>query len=247
MELEKLSINGKYLFLAYDHGLEHGPVEFGDRTCDPNFILELALRSGYTAVILQKGIAEKYWIGGYKKLPLILKLNGKTNLYKGEVYSPQLCSVAYAKKLGASAVGYTIYIGSEYEHKMTKEFGAIVEEAHSLGLSAIAWIYPRGKAVENDTSPEIIAYAARAGLELGADMVKIKYSGSRESFAAAVKAAGRTKVVLSGGPWTEEDQFINVVKDVMVAGAVGVAVGRNIWQNKDPYAITDKLKKIVFS
>lgn len=246
--LEKLSIKGKYLFLAYDHGLEHGPEGFHERSLDPAFILDIALQGRYNAVVLQKGIAEKYWTDSkYRKVPLILKLNGKTNIYQGEPYSPQLCSVTYAKSLGASAVGYTIYLGSEYEYKMIKEFGAIAEEAHSLGLPAIAWMYPRGKAVENDTAPEIIAYAARAGLELGADMVKIKYSGSRETFAKAVNAAGRAKVVLSGGPLVSEEEFLNIVKEVMAAGAAGVAVGRNVWQNEDPLSITRRLKEIIFS
>ncbi len=243
--LEKISTNGKYLFLAYDHGLEHGPRDFDERSFDPNFILDIALKGGYNAVVLQKGVAEKYW-SPQKKVPLILKLNGKTGLAKGEPYSPQVSSVKYAKELGASAVGYTIYIGSECEYKMTKEFGIIVEEAHSAGLPVIAWMYPRGKAIENDTAPDIINYAARAGLELGADMIKIKYSGSKESFAKAVKMAGLAKVVLSGGEVSTDEEFLRMVQNAMAAGAVGVAAGRNIWQNNDPLGMSEKLKTNIF-
>lgn len=246
--LEKLSTGGKYLFLAYDHGFEHGPTDFNERSIDPTFILELALTGGYNAIVLHKGIAEKYWANSvYCKVPLILKLNGKTNLYKGEPYSPQICSVKYAKDLGASAVGYTIYIGSEHECKMTKEFGFIVEEAHAFGLPVVAWMYPRGKAIENDTAPDIIAYASRVGLEVGADMVKIKYSGSQESFSKAVMVAGKTKVILSGGPFVGDEEFLNIVKCVMAAGAAGVAVGRNVWQNENPLHMTQKLKEVIFS
>jgi class I fructose-bisphosphate aldolase len=109
-------------------------------------------------------------------------------------------------------------------------------------------MYPRGAAVADDDSPEITAYAARVGLELGADIVKIKYSGSTEAFRRAVEAAGRTRVVLSGGAKTEKpEDFYTVVRSVIDAGASGVAVGRNVWQAEDPLAVTEQLKKIVFT
>lgn len=246
--LEKISTRGKYLFLAYDHGLEHGPEDFNEKTINPDYILEIAQKGAYNGIILQKGIAEKYYLNSSvsRKVPLILKLNGKTNLGKGEPYSPQECSVAFAKKLGAKAVGYTIYLGSKKEDKMVAEFGKIVEEARKIKLPVIAWIYPRGEDIKNEESPEIIAYAARAGLELGADMVKIKYSGSKESFAWAVKAAGKTKVVLAGGPKVSDEEFLQIVEDVMGAGAVGLAVGRNVWQNSDPFGFSEKLKKVIY-
>lgn len=244
--LEKISTNGRYLFLAYDQGLEHGATDFNEKNVDPNYILEIASKGKYNGIVLQKGVAEKYYFPYRNKIPLILKLNGKTNLWKEEAYSPQECSVAFAKGLGAKVVGYTLYLGSEYEYKMVQEFGQIVEEAHKSKLPVIAWIYPRGKYIKNDQSPEIVAYAARAGLELGADMVKIKYSGSKESFARAVKAAGKTKVVLSGGPKVSEEEFLKIVRDIMGAEAVGVAVGRNVWQHQNPLDITEKLKQIIF-
>ena len=246
--LEKISTKNRYLFLAYDHGMEHGPADLDEKSIDPNYILEIAKLGGYNAVIFQKGVAEKYYKNSpfSKKVPLIVKLNGKSNLAKAEPYSPQECSVAFAKELGAIAVGYTIYLGSRKEYKMFQAFGKIVEEARKLGLPAIAWVYPRGSDIENDASPEITAYAARIGLELGADMVKIKYSGSKESFAWAVKAAGKTKVVLSGGPKVSDEEFLDIVKNVMEAGGAGVAVGRNVWQHQDPLLMTQKLKEIIF-
>lgn len=246
--IERLSTNSKYLFLAYDHGLEHGPGDFMGQSADPNAILDIALRGGYSAVVLQKGIAEKYWKDSSyeKKVPLILKLNGRTNLWKGEPFSPQVCSVEFAKSLGAQAVGYTVYLGSEFEYKMTREFGRIAEEAHRFHLPVIGWMYPRGKSIENDKDPRLVAYAARAGLELGADMVKIKYSGSSDTFKMAVRAAGKAKVVLSGGTKLGQEEFLKIIEEVMKAGAAGVAVGRNVWQNENPLDITEKIKKIVF-
>lgn len=246
--LSKITTNGKALYLAYDQGLEHGPSEFNEQNIDPNYILNIAVGGGYNAVILHKGIAEKYYTGTEfeSKIPLILKLNGKTNLYKGEAFSPQICEVDEALKLGASAVGYTIYAGSKYEGQMFKEFAKIVNDAHAHQIPAIAWIYPRGKYIKNDTDPEIVAYAARIGLEIGADIIKIKYSGSKTNFRFAVQSAGKTRVVLSGGPKVAEEKFLKIVDDVMSVGAIGIAVGRNVWQCKRPLEISKKLKKIIF-
>lgn len=248
IDLSKITKNGKAMYLAYDQGLEHGPTDFNSRNVDPEFILDLAVKGGFTTVILQKGTAGKYYSdSGYrKKIPLILKLNGKTSLYKGEAYSSQVCGVDEAIKIGASAVGYTIYAGSEFESKMFEEFGKIAREAHDRKIPAIAWVYPRGKDIVNDTTKEIVAYAARVALELGADIAKIKYSGSLENFKWAVQAGGKTKIVLSGGPKVSDEEFLDVVKNVMTAGAIGVAVGRNVWQNPAPLAIAEKIREIIF-
>jgi len=130
---------------------------------------------------------------------------------------------------------------------MLEEFGQVEEEAHEEGLPAIAWIYPRGEAVKNDTAPEIVAYAARAGLEMGADAVKIKYTGATDSFRWAVRAAGLAKVFMSGGPKAPTDEsFLTQVKGAMDAGATGLAVGRNVWQNAEPLRIAASLSDIIF-
>jgi fructose-bisphosphate aldolase, class I len=237
---------GKGILLAYDQGFEHGPsTDFNEKNVDPNYILETARNGGFTGIVLQKGVAEKYYDG---KIPLIIKLNGKTSLPRGEPLSTQLCSVEYAVNLGAKGVGYTIYMGSAHENVMIKEFGKIQEEAHLAGIPAIAWIYPRGEAIKNDTAPEIVAYAARLGLEIGADAAKIKYSGDVESFRWAVKSAGRTKIFMSGGPKAPtEEAFLSQVKGVIDAGATGLAVGRNVWQHAEPLKMANALKEIIFN
>ena len=236
---------GKSMLLAYDQGLEHGPSkDFDDRNVDPAFIMEVAAKGGFNGIVFQKGVAERFYDG---KVPLILKLNGKSNLPKGEPVSRQVCSVEQAVSLGAKGVGYTIYLGSEHEHEMLSEFGTIQEQAHERGLPAIAWIYPRGAAVQNDTSKEVVAYAARAGLELGADAVKIKYTGDPQTFSWAVKSAAGVKVFMSGGPKAPtDDDFLKQVAGVLEAGGTGVAVGRNVWQNQDPLSMAGKLRKVVF-
>lgn len=235
----------KRLYLAYDQGMEHGLSDFDYRNMDPLFIINIA-KHGYSGLIVQKGIAEKYGREIKKaRIPLIIKLNGKTNIVKGEPLSRQICSVKEAKKLGAFAVGYTIYLGSEYEGIMLHEFSEIEREAHSLGLQAIAWIYPKGKSTEGRSKDELMEYSARVGLEIGADVVKLKYSGNPSALKKAVRAAGRTEIVISGGEKTTESKFLKTARDVMACGVSGMAVGRNVWEAKDPIALTKKLKRIV--
>lgn len=249
IKLNKILKKGKALYLSYDQGLEHGPEsDFNDKNVDPLYILDIAKKGKYQGVVFQKGIAEKYQKEIKKsKVPLILKLNGKTRLYKGEPYSAPLGTVEEAVKLGASAIGYTLYIGSAYEARMFRDFERIEKQAHSKGFPVITWIYPRGKAVKNDTSREMMAYAARTGLELGADIVKMKWNGKVNDLKWAVKSAGRTKVVISGGSKKSEDVFLKEVKNVMASGSIGLAIGRNVWQHSKPLEITKKIQKIVFN
>ncbi|MFC1951528.1 class I fructose-bisphosphate aldolase [Chloroflexota bacterium] len=270
---ERIMPDGKVMILAYDQGLEHGPRDFLKYPESGNFeyILDIAKRGNFTGIVLHAGLAEKYETEiRDSNVPLILKLNGTSELYTGEdPYSPQLYSVEDAVGLGATAVGYTVYSGSKYEDKMQEELSKIIREAHSKGIPVIGWMYPRGKSLfdrtsasktlkialeeqENtnlaiDQTPSIVAYGARIGLELGADIVKVKYTGSPESFRWVVHSARPTKVVMSGGPMTKTDEeFLSMVKDVLTAGAVGIAVGRNIWQRKEPLIISGKIHQIIF-
>lgn len=249
INFNKISVKnkkGKFFFLAYDQGMEHGPVDFNDDNVDPKFIIELARKGGFSGVVFQKGIAEKYQAEIKKsKVPLILKLNGKTSLVKGDPISPQICNVDEAIKLGASAVGYTIYIGSIHEKEMFREFEKIQREAHKKGLPVISWVYPRGKGVKGKSEKELMAYAARVGLELGADIIKIHPVGIKKDLKWAVKAAGKSKLVAAGGMKKSEKELLNQIKDYMDSGFSGLAVGRNIWQSKNPLEIASKIKKIV--
>ena len=242
-KLNKLFTLGKTLILAYDQGLEHGPTDFNDKNVDPQYIIDIANKGKYTAVVFQKGIAEKYDAG---KTPLIIKLNGKTRLLKGEPYSPTLCTVKEAMALGAAAVGYTIYIGSAYEARMFSDFENIERDAHAVGLPVVVWMYPRGKSVKHELARDTLAYAARVSLELGADIVKMKYNGNPHDLAWIVKSAGKTKVVIAGGSRALPSKLLKDTFDIMASGAVGLAIGRNVWQYPDPLKMTKALKAIIF-
>jgi len=249
IDLSKITKDGKALFLAYDQGMEHGPLDFDDDNADPEYILDIGLKGMFTGVIFQKGIAEKYYKEEYKdRLPLIIKLNGKTNLIDDpDPYSPQICSVKEAIEIGASAVGYTIYVGSSHEAEMFKEFANIEQEAHASGIPVVGWMYLKGSGVEGKDIRDLTAYAARLGLEMGADIIKIKHPGTDEALRWAIENAGKTKVVVSGGTKENEEEFINMVQSSMDSGATGMAVGRNIWQADKPLDVAEKIQKIIWT
>ncbi len=232
------------VFLAYDHGLEHGPTDFNDKNVSPKYIIDLAEKADVDALILLKGSARNYY-NKNSSIPLVVKLNSKTRLYEGEPFSTQNTSVTEAVKMGASAVGYTIYFGSKYEKFMVKEFGKIEEEAHSVGIPVIMWSYPRGTAVKDDETPEIVAYAARAAFELGADIVKLKYPNNDSNLEWIAKSGDKTKVFLAGGKKLDDENIEDHVKKAIKSGFSGVAVGRNIWQSDDPVDRIKRLKEIV--
>lgn len=246
IRIEKLLRDEKALFLAYDQGLEHGPIDFDIHNIDPNYLLHIATHGGFNGVILLKGMAEKYHENYIKKVPLIVKLNGKTNIPRIFPVAKQLCSVKKAVDLGADAVGYTIFVGSPLEPEIFGEFSRIQEEAHDFGMPVIAWMYPRGRFVANELSTSILAYSARVGLELGADILKIKYNDRKEEFRWVIRCAGNAKVMAAGGPKLPDKAFLERAKDIMDTGCSGMAVGREIWQHESPLKMSAAIKKVIF-
>ena len=247
-----ISRNGKILILAYDHGLEHGPIDFTNlpETMDPESIFDLACHDAVTALAVQKGIAEAYYPSYKNDVNLLAKINGTSNLWTGEPNSSVNWSVDYAVELGASAIGFTLYGGSNHEIEMAEEFRLAQEQARSHGIPIVMWSYPRGQGIQekfngNDTADEVIAYASRLALELGADVAKIKYPGSEAAMRWAIQAAGPVKVVLSGGSKVDDLTFLTSVQIVMDAGGSGLAVGRNVWQRDNANEMLDALGRIV--
>jgi len=244
-----LARDGKVLILAYDHGLEHGPVDFEEvpESANPERVFEVATHPAVTTLAVQKGLAEAYYPSYEDDVDLLAKLNGTSNLWMGEPDSAVNCSVEYAAEgLDADAVGFTLYGGSNHEIEMAEEFREAQEAAREYDLPVVMWSYPRGQGLKNDKKPGTIAYAARQAHELGADVAKVKYPGSREAMEQAVRMAGRTRVVMSGGSKTSDREFLESVKAVIDAGGAGLAVGRNVFQRENPTHILDALEQVIY-
>src|SRR3989338_2937993 len=154
--------------------------------------------------------------------------------------------------LNIVGLGYTVYVGSEFEGEMLRDAAQIAFHAHQNGMLAVFWMYPRGKAVPDEKDPHIVAGAAGVGACLGADFVKVNYPKPKEGKAAealkeAVMAAGRTKVITAGGSSKGVKEFLQETWDqINISGCYGNATGRNIHQKplKDAIALCNAISAI---
>ncbi len=244
--------NGTLMVLPLDQGLEHGPADFfpNPAALDTDFQFRLAVEGRFSAIALGVGLADKHMAGCAGRVPLILKLNGKTNIPDdAEAVSPAFASVEDAVRLGADAVGYTVYVGSPRQDVEIREYGKVRQECERLGMPLVVWAYPRGRGIEAKGGKGTLFaqdYAARVAEELGADVVKLHepaadpgaspepYRSLREDAAArlrrVVRSAGKVMVLFSGGvKQDDDDAVLRKVKLYMDGGATGVMFGRNMW------------------
>ncbi|GBF35826.1 MAG TPA: aldolase [Methanothermococcus okinawensis] len=251
----KLTQNtGRLMLFAGDQKIEHlnddfyGPGIPKD-DADPEHLFRIASNGKIGAFATQLGLIARYGMD-YRDINYVVKINSKTNLVKTSQRDPISRALVTVKdvvefknysKLNILGVGYTVYLGSEYEHEMLSEASRVVYEAHRHGLIAILWMYPRGKAVKDEYDPHLIAGAAGVALCLGADFVKVNYpkcENPAEALKEAVLAAGRTKVVCAGGKSKDPKVFLQELYDqIHISGAAGNATGRNIHQKSFEEAV----------
>ncbi len=266
--------NGHMLVLPIDQGLEHGPADFfaNPESGDPDFQFRLAETGGYSAIALHIGLAQKYGIRYAGTVPVVLKINGKTSIPPDtQPFSPLTASVEDAVRIGADAIGYTLYVGSPNQHLDISQYREVKSQADRYGLPVILWAYPRGEAVEKKGGRDslyAIDYAARVANELGADAVKLNvpiddpkrrslqpspYDTLELDYAEMVRkviaSAGRTLVLFSGGGRVSDDELLEKAKICIEEGAAGLIFGRNLWQRPwdEALLITNELKRIMMS
>jgi len=266
--------NGRLLLLPIDQGLEHGPVDFfpNPPSLDPDYQCRLALEGDYSGIVFHIGLAEKYMHRYAGKVPLVLKINGKTNIPPdAQAFSPLTGTVEDAVRLGADAVGYTLYVGSPRQDDDFLQITEVRVECERYGMPLIVWSYPRGEAIEKKggrDSVYAVDYAARVANELGADVVKLnvpkfEHPRNEESpkpyntlyreldYSSAVRkvveSAGKTMVLFSGGSKMGDEDLLEKARICVEQGATGLIFGRNMWQRpfEEGLAITRKVFDIL--
>ena len=257
---------GRLMLFACDQKVEHLNGDFYGEGIDiadaePEHLFRIANQGVCGVMAGQRGLIARY-AADYPEINYLVKMNSKTNLVKTsqeDPYSPQLYgldAILAMRDAGVNIVGlgYTIYLGSEYEATMMSEAGDLIAQAHAEGLLVVLWIYPRGKAVPAEKDPALIAGAAGVALCLGADFVKVNppkteantVDANCEALAIATKAAGRTGLVCAGGSTVEADVFLEqLYKQIHIGGACGNATGRNIHQRSLDEAV--RLTKAISS
>ncbi len=233
----------KTVIIPMDHGLSVGTIAGLDNMAKT---VDAVAEGGANAVIEHAGMAAAGHRGGGRDIGLIIHLSGATNLAPDPNYKVIVCSVEDALRMGADGVSIHINIGANDEPQMFMAAQQVVSACRVWGMPIVGMMYPRGKKIQNESSAEVVNIAARAGAELGMDIVKTNYTGDIESFRRIIKGTP-VPVIIAGGPKmdTTEDVFRMIYDAVVEAGAMGVAMGRNVFQAKDPRAMVSAICKIV--
>lgn len=240
VRLSRITEKGRMLCIPMDHGITIGPVKGLDTIFKT---IEMVSRGGATAILTHKGIIRS--IKNVPKVGIIMHASASTSLGPSPNWKVRVSSVKEAIRIGADAVSVHVNIGCKDEPDMLMKLGAIADECDEWGLPLIAMMYPRGENIKDPSNPEVAAHVARVGAELGADIVKTPYTGSIDGFRKVVDGCS-VPVVIAGGPKMESDlDVLQMVKDAMDAGAVGAAIGRNVFQHENPEAIVRALRAII--
>jgi len=261
------NLNRLFLF-SCDQKIEHLNKDFygpsiDPQDNDPEHLFKIAHAGDVGAFATHLGLIAHYG-KQYPTIKYIVKINGKTDLIPTSQRDPisyslwtidQIVSFKQRSQLPICGIGYTLYLGSEFESEMLAEAAQIIYQAHSQGLVTILWMYPRGKSVKNERSGDLIAGAAGVAVSLGADFAKINPPEPSDTkttddwLAIAAQAAGKTKLIVSGGSKREEQKFLSELSSIMNSGLIaGTATGRNIHQRSlnDAVALTRAISKIVY-
>ncbi len=242
VRLSRILDNNKALIIPMDHGITIGPVK-GLEWNEMKSTIQKVIQGGATAILLHKGLFRL--LDQPFKCGMILHLSASTQLGDTPNWKVLVGSVQEAIRLGVDAISIHINLGSSYEAQMLEYFGMISDACDKWQIPLISMVYPRGSNIKDPYDPEVVAHAARAGAELGADIIKTNYTGSYESFKRVVEGTP-VPIIIAGGPKTDTDrEFLQNLSDAMRAGAIGVAAGRNVFQHENPMGMVSAISKIV--
>lgn len=253
---------GRMNLFACDQKIEHlnddffdGGVKIPLSSNNPEHLFEIGARAhaeGTIGVLAgQLGLISRYAMDAID-VPYLVKMNSKSHLVKKGQRDPVSMAMwdiddvftLINNGVNVVGIGYTIYLGSEFEHDMLTEAATLIRQAHENGLITVTWIYPRGEAVEDEMDPQLISGAAGVALCIGADFTKVNYPrafdnmSQAESLAVAVEAAGRTGIICSGGGSLPAKEFLQRLwEQINISGAQGAATGRNIHQKGTEEAV----------
>jgi class I fructose-bisphosphate aldolase len=254
----KLGGSGKLVILPVDQGFEHGPARSfspNPAAYDPLYHYQLAVDAGLSAYAAPLGMLEAGAASYAGAIPTILKVNSCNSLAPGIKDQAITGSVSDALRLGCSAIGFTIYPGSDRAFDMMEEIRDMAEEAKAVGLAVVMWSYPRGGDLtkSGETAIDVTAYAAHMAALLGAHIIKVKPPTEQleqgEATLAYQKAGipietlkdriahikqssfdGRRLVVFSGGGSKGTDALVDEIRGIRDGGGDGSIIGRNTFQ-----------------
>ena len=234
--------SGRTVIVPMDHGVTLGPIP---GLTDMRTTVSKIVTGGANAILMHKGMVGAGHRKAGRDVGLIVHMSASTALSPYPNAKRLVCTVEEAIKLGADAVSIHINLADETEGDMLEQFGFVGEQCVHWGMPLVAMVYTRGKKVKSEYDVASVKHAARVGAELGADIVKVNYTGSTESFREVV-AGCTVPVVIAGGEKVEtDDELFTMVDGALKAGAAGASIGRNAFQHADPQRVVGAIAKMV--
>ena len=234
--------SGKTVIIPMDHGVTVGPIAGLE---DMREAISKVVAGGANAILMHKGIVRAGHRGAGRDVGLIIHLSGGTTLSPDPNAKELVCTVEEAIQLGADAVSVHINLGAETDKDMLGQLGLISKKCMQWQIPLVAMMYTRGPKIKNEFDVIYVKHAARVGAELGADIIKVPYTGSVDSFKEVVRGCP-VPVVIAGGPKMDSDEDIfKMAEGALKAGATGLSIGRNAFQHKTPEKMVAALCKMV--
>ena len=233
---------GRTVIVPMDHGVTAGPISGLE---DMRQTVTKVVNGGANAILMHKGMVQAGHRGGGRDIGLIVHLSAGTSLSPDPNAKVPVCTVEEAIRLGADAVSIHVNLGASTDADMLRHFGEVSQTCMTWGMPLLAMVYTRGKKIESEFDVKFVKHAARLGAELGADIVKVNYTGSPDTFRDVV-AGCPVPVVIAGGEKVETDEeLLQMVAGALEAGAAGASIGRNAFQHADPEGIMRAISKVV--
>ncbi len=233
---------GRTVIVPLDHGVTVGPIA---GLIDLKDTVDKIAEGGANAVLMHKGLTRCGHRGKGHDVGLIVHLSASTKVSPYPNTKTLVASVEDAIKLGADGVSVHVNLGDESERTMLSDFGEVATKCNEWGMPLLAMVYGRGPNVKGEFDPEMVRHTARVGEELGADVVKVAYTGDPDSFSKVVESCC-IPVVIAGGPKMESDrELVQMVHDAVAAGGAGLSVGRNVFQHDDVTGLVQILNQVV--
>jgi fructose-bisphosphate aldolase/2-amino-3,7-dideoxy-D-threo-hept-6-ulosonate synthase len=236
-----LGADGRGVVVPMDHGVSEGPMQGIERPAETTARVR---EGGADSVIVHKGLV-KTVAPQLGTMGLWLHVSAGTGLNPDPNDKRTVATIEEALRLGADGISIHVNVGAREESRMIEEMGRIASECERVGLPLLAMMYPRGHEITDPHDLSLVQKVARLGYEWGADVLKVPYTGSTASFREVVRGVD-VPVLVSGGPKADTDrQFLEMVHGSLAAGGAGVSVGRNLWQHRDPTAMTRAVARLI--
>ncbi len=232
----------KTVIIPMDHGVTVGPIE---GLADMRTTVSKVVAGGANAILMHKGMVHAGHRGTGGDVGLIIHLSGGSSISPDPNAKELICTVEEAIQLGADAVSVHINLGAETDKEMLWQLGYVSGQCMQWQIPLVAMMYTRGPKIKDEFNVSNVKHAARVGAELGADIVKVPYTGGVETFKEVVDGCP-VPVVIAGGPKMGSDEDIfRMVEGALKAGAAGVSIGRNAFQHKTPEKMVAALCRMV--